>query len=54
MDWIYFLLLLITHTLAYWAGTQGQPDDRAELYDIYLKWQHEKWLEERRGHHDNG
>lgn len=45
---MYFMVLVITHSLAYWAGTQTQTDNRAEMYDIYLKWQHEKWLEERR------
>ena len=53
MDWMYFMILVITHSLAYWAGTQAQTD-KAQMYDIYMKWQHEKWLEERRGHHDNG
>lgn len=48
MDWMYFMILVITHSLAYWAGTQTQTDNRAEMYDVYMKWQHEKWLEERR------
>lgn len=52
MEWIYFLLLLITHSLAWYMGTQTETD-QAELYDIYLKWEHEKWLEERRERHDH-
>ena len=54
MDWIIFLVLLITHTIAFYMGMHADTSpDQVQMYDTYLKWEHEKWLEERREKRDN-
>lgn len=50
MDLWWLLCLLITHGVAYYMGTNERGDE-AEMYDIYKKWEHEKWLAERKDRH---
>lgn len=53
MDFWWLLLLLATHCVAYYMGTSERSDD-VEMYDIYKKWEHERWIEERKDKRDAG
>lgn len=53
MDFWWLLLLLATHCVAYCMGRNERSDD-VEMYDITLKWEHEKWLAERKDKRDAG
>ena len=49
---LYYCILVLTHGLAYYMGTKTQTEE-TQRYDIYLKWEHERWLEERKARHED-
>lgn len=59
MDWIMFVCLSITHLVAYSMGKadgERKPCEDAyievEKYDIDKRYEHQRWLEERKYKHD--
>lgn len=46
---IWLGVMLITHVIAYYLGANSETE-RVQMYDTYLKWEHEKWLEEHKKH----
>lgn len=59
MDWIMFVCLSITHILAYYLGRgdgERKPYEDAyievEKYDIDKRYEHQRWLEERKDKQD--
>ena len=62
MDYLWLIALCITHAAVYCMGKNDGltqlPDEDAwitvEKYEIDKRFEHMRWLEERKNHHDAG